>query len=344
MVTPPNYFELSGIDVIAESIASRDNNNLYRTSCFFGEVDRYRAFCAQYAVMRVIDDRIDALPSRVGLSKRARRREQEIVGAWRRSVRAAHSGEPIDPNDLRQLPDPIAQPLLEGLVLAFKQFPVPLDLWEKFFDSMMTDLTGSRFARYEDFLNYAEGASTAPTTIYLYLLAAERQPDGHYQLPPDFELIRCGRALGVFAYLGHILRDLPDDLMTGEEGLLYLAGDDLQRHRLTEEVLFANLAAGRAGNELRGLVAKLVERARTALSEGRSYLTGMMARLRPDCAFILRLIIAIYEAILDKIAACDFDPMARRHLLTDVEKLNIVGTVTRQSLPVMHRQRSLVTL
>jgi hypothetical protein len=32
--------------------------NLYRTSCFFRDMERHRAFCAQYAIMRLVDDRV----------------------------------------------------------------------------------------------------------------------------------------------------------------------------------------------------------------------------------------------------------------------------------------------
>jgi hypothetical protein len=47
---------------VTEAIASRDHNNLYITSSFFMDRMKYKAFCAFYAVMRLVDDRIDNLP------------------------------------------------------------------------------------------------------------------------------------------------------------------------------------------------------------------------------------------------------------------------------------------
>jgi phytoene synthase len=329
---PLNYFSPSGADAGAEAIAARDGNNLYRTSCFFQDLERYRAFCAQYAVMRLVDDRIDAIPSRVALSPADRCAEQEIVNLWQRIVTATHRGDSAGAGRrVASLPEPRAGALLPALAAAFRRFPAPLSLWDNFFAAMRRDLAGARFTTYHEFLDYAEGATVAPTTIYLYLLAASPQPDGSYQPPPGFDLIRCGRALGLFAYLGHILRDLPEDLATGSEGLLYFAADDLNRHRLTEAMLFADLAEGRSRDALRALVATLIARARAALAEGRGYLNTLQGRLAPDCAFILDLIIAIYEAVLEKIEASDCDLMARRHHLTDAEKFGIAKRLARRT-------------
>ncbi len=214
---------------------------------------------------------------------------------------------------------------------AFQRFPVPMALWNNFFDAMKRDVERARFATYPEFLQYAEGASVAPTTIYLFLLSAQRQDNGRYRPPPDFSLVRCGRALGRFAYLGHILRDLPDDLAAGEGGVLFLAADDMQQFQLTEKMLFDDLAAGRAGVALRDLAAELVQRARDAVTEGRRYVGALDGRIGPDCGFILQLIIAIYQAVLDKIETTGYDVVTRGNRLTDDEKGHIVLQVAEQA-------------
>ncbi len=86
-------FHLSGAAAVAEAIAARDNNNLYRTSCFLRDEQRYRTFCAYYAVMRVVDDRVDSLPSRAALSPDERAAEYRILENWRRAVAACQRAE-----------------------------------------------------------------------------------------------------------------------------------------------------------------------------------------------------------------------------------------------------------
>jgi phytoene/squalene synthetase len=224
-----------------------------------------------------------------------------------------------------------ARELLTALRSALHLFPVPRLLWRNFFDAMARDVEQPRFRTYSEFLAYAEGAAVAPTTIYLYLLTSRTPGDRPYLPPAGFDLLRCGRALGLFAYLAHILRDLPDDVGGNRgahgEGLLYVAEDDLARYQLTPGMLYEDRVRGCSRAALRQLVSTLMVRSRAALTEGQRYLTVLNGQLSPDCAFILRLIVAFYVKTLQKIEACGCDPMLRRHTLTEAEKEAIVSRV-----------------
>jgi phytoene/squalene synthetase len=61
---------LTGPFAATEAIAGRDQNNLYLTSCFFRDAHRYEAFCAYYAVMRVVDDGTDECGARPSYDSR----------------------------------------------------------------------------------------------------------------------------------------------------------------------------------------------------------------------------------------------------------------------------------
>jgi len=312
---------LQGVDAVVESVAAKDLNNLYRTSCFFSDAERYRAFCALYAVMRVVDDRVDEVLARKGVGAEERAQERDILEAWHRIVTVCLEGGSPAADDIRGSDYPHINELLVAFKEATGKFPVPAVLWENFFTAMRRDLEQYGFATYSEFLDYTEGASVAPATIYLYLIVAEQESkEGAYYPPSDFDLIQCGRQLGLFAYIGHILRDLARDLAAGDQGLLYLAADDMAAHGLTAHTLMTDLASGSSSPPLQALARDLVERARAAAERGRTYMQVLEGKLNSDRAFILELIVRMYEKVIDKIAACSYDLMTDRHRLTDSEK------------------------
>jgi phytoene synthase len=318
---------LTGVYGVAESIAAKDRNNLYRASCHFRDEERYRAFCADYAIMRSVDDRVDGFLSKPYASAEDRARESRVVEAWHQVIAACLEGDVPAPRDAARTDQPYIGELLTAFAGAVEQFPVPAELWDDFFAAMQQDLRRGQFATYGQYLEYAAGASVAPTTIYLYLILGEpSREEGIYHPPQDFDIVRCGQALGRFAYLAHILRDLREDLMTGERGLLYLAADDMAVNGVTVESLRRDALAETTSPRLRALVRELVERASTLAQEGRAYLATLDGRLSADRQFVLELIVGIYEGVLGKIASCSHDVMAERHRLTSAEK----GTIARQ--------------
>lgn len=312
---------LQGADAVAETVAAKDLNNLYRTSCFFADAERYRVFCALYSVMRIVDDRVDDVLARKGVGAEERAQERDILEAWHRIVTACLEGSSPAEDDIRGSDYPRIDELLTAFKEAIRKFPVPAVLWENFFTAMRRDLEQYGFATYSEFLEYTEGASVAPATIYLYLIAAEQDSEEDAFYPPsDFDLIQCGRQLGLFTYIGHILRDLARDLAAGDQGLLYLAADDMAAHGLTAQTLLTDLASGSSSPPLRALTCDLVERARAAAERGRACMQVLEGKLSSDRAFILELIVRIYEKVVEKIAACSYDLMADHHKLTDLEK------------------------
>lgn len=328
---------LEGIYATAEAIAARDLNNLYLTSCYFVDRERYRAFCSLYAVMRVVDDRIDDIPSRSELSREERLTEHRVVDAWRDALLGPTQEDSGPDAHLASLcPHPQAEDLLRAAHEAMAIFPCPTSLWENFFAAMHSDIERPRLQTFKEFLDYTEGASVAPTTIYLCLITASidaesRAESPRYSLPEGFDLIACGRALGTFAYLGHILRDMAEDLATGEEGLVYLAAEDMRLHGVDEAMMRQDLARTEASPALRALVRDLGQRAAEFLATGRQLCLSLADKLQPDCAYILELIVTIYEEVLAKIASHGHDPMAEKHRLSMDEKLAIAAAVSERT-------------
>lgn len=327
---------LTRADEVTEAIASKDRNNLYVTSSFFRNPVKYRAFCAYYAVMRIVDDRIDHLPPLDRRGATFLRHELDVVTAWERAVRSCCEGiypttSLLDACDFRD-----AGAVFESFVDSYRVLPVPVGLWTNFFAAMRSDLSGGALDRWSDFLAYAEGATVAPTTIYLWLIMARRNRSGDlYEVPKGFDFDACGRHLGIFAYLGHIIRDLARDV-TGTPARLCMAREDMRAHGVSPEMLRTEALNGRAGEATRGLVRDLLQRARRHLAQGRALSLPLRDWMESDSRFILELIITMYEQVIKKIERTEFDPMANRHRLTRPEKTGIVRKVAMRmgySLP-----------
>jgi phytoene/squalene synthetase len=252
-----------------------------------------------YAVMRLVDDTIDNAGDKSTWPAARRQELHAFLDEWQERITRAYHGVPAD------------HPLETALAWAVATFPVPLSLWRSFLDAMRFDVDTHRFADFPTFLRYAEGATVAPTTIYVYLMTAQTAPDGVYRVA-GFDFESCGRQLGLFAYLSHILRDVRKDLYASERGLIYVSHADLAAHDLTESIFRHFIESGRGDARFDQLVGALITRARALRQEGLALARGIWPQLPNDCRFIFQLIVEIYSELLERIAA---EP--RRVLVTD---------------------------
>lgn len=325
---------------VAEAIAARGETALYRAGCYLGDRNRYEAFCAFNAVMRVVAARIHAssFPGREHADASAR--EVAVLDAWHRAVSACLEGRHPDDADLAATEHEQVRPLAIVFAKALRTFPIAGTLWEDFFSAMRRSLDHERFATYGDFTGYAHGAAVSPTTIYLHVVASEPDHDtGAYYPRAEFDPAACGRELGLFGCLTRVVRDLRADLASGNPARRFLAADDMKRHGLTLPALLDDLALGLAGPALRSLVHTLVERARVAAGNGRARLEPLVETLTPDRAFAVEFPVRLHEAALDKIEACGFDPLGEAHRLTEGER----DLLTRQVADEVAARRAAAT-
>ena len=276
---------------VCTEVVRRDPSNLYVTSQFLEDPARYDAFVAMYAVMRLVDDYVDDVPDKSRLSETERARLKAELDHWETRIVAAYASRPSsDPIDV-------------ALAAAARTFPVPIKLWLNFLDAMRFDVNHPRLEDFAQFLEYGEGAAVAPTVIYAYLLTAERQASGHY-LVRDFDFETCGRELGLFAYVAHILRDVAVDMRVGATGLVYLSLADMRAHGLNEDEIRKLIERGEGDERWRTLVQQMCQRAHVMERKGLALARAQYARMAPDCTFVLDLIISVYQELLARIEAC----------------------------------------
>jgi phytoene synthase len=308
---------------VCERIAARDRSSLYLTSQFFEDRSRYDAFIAMYAVMRLIDDIIDNVPDKSRLPAEERAALETELDRWDARIRAACEGHPSgDPLDM-------------ALAAAVLTFPVPVRLWLNFINAMRFEVRHSRFSDFAEFLAYAEGATVAPAVIYVFLLTSLKDQDtGHY-LTDGFDFETCGRELGRFAYLAHILRDVVRDVRAGPTGLVYLSREDLRRHDLNDEVLRGLIEEGAGDDRWRTLVEDICGRAYAMEAHGALMAEAQYSRMPRDCAFILCLIIRIYSDLLRRIEADPNEVLRGDPIPTTPEKAVIVSVARRTCYPLL---------
>ena len=113
--------------------------HLYRVARLFPEQERFDAFCALYASMRWVDDRVDEKQTDLG-----------GLDAWEREIDTAFSGGAP------------ASPFGPALADTLSRFSLKPEPWHRLLSAMRYDLQHDGFATYEGFIRYAEGATVAP--------------------------------------------------------------------------------------------------------------------------------------------------------------------------------------
>ncbi|WP_420405028.1 squalene/phytoene synthase family protein [Nisaea sp.] len=280
---------------VCRDIAGRANANLLHAARLL-PARRQAFFFASYAAMRLIDDAVDddflmrPAPERDA----TRSRMLQEIGAWEAQCLGDGKQGP--------LPAPVRR-AMQGIVLPSDLGAAP---WQGLASAMRRDVEEREMADWEDFLSYAQGATIAPATVFVYLLSAETDEKGFRCRLPEAP-VTYAADLGIFCYLVHILRDLAKDaersdrLVTIPLSLLAEAG--LEKNRLSEAV-----RARDPGVPL--LAAALRAKAGVHLELGRTSLALLKPLLGRREYFALSGLIRIYETLFERFSTDFFDGLA----------------------------------
>jgi len=206
----------------------KDHPNILIAANFWN-ADRYDAAKTCYKLMRQIDDLIDDhKASNQEISENEQGQFLTQVEVWIRQIG----------NQTKN--DPAQQELLD----TFKHFKIPVWPMEAFAKSMIYDIHHDGFPDLQTFLDYSEGASVAPASIFVHLCGI-KEVDGHYE-SPDFDVMEAARPCAIFSYLVHIIRDFQKDQFNH---LNYFADDlvianGLDRKQLSEIAHSGNVTSG----------------------------------------------------------------------------------------------------
>ncbi|MDP4222814.1 MAG: squalene/phytoene synthase family protein [Bacteroidota bacterium] len=199
-----------------------DHPNILIAANFWDE-ERYCAAKKCYRFMREIDDLID--------NHKANRR---VIAEEERTGFVANVNEWLRTIPVRD----DCNPESDGLMNTIRKFRIPLWPLESFAKSMIYDINNDGFPDLKTFLEYAQGASVAPASIFVHLSGLTAQ-DGQY-IEPAFNVREAASPCAIFSYLVHIIRDFQKDQFNN---LNYFADDLIFKNGLTRMDL-NNIAKG----------------------------------------------------------------------------------------------------
>ncbi|HOW24666.1 MAG TPA: squalene/phytoene synthase family protein [Bacteroidales bacterium] len=257
-----------------------DHPNILIAARFWDD-ERYKAARTVYRFMRYIDDMIDdrkALTTTLTCMEKKMFTDQ--VNSW------------IDCLGLDQTRDPFS-----GEVMAtIQRFRIPLHFFYNFARSMVYDISHNGFQTFNEFVDYAEGASNGPASVFVHLCCLE-EAHGEYYLP-SLNISDVARPCALFSYLVHIIRDFQKDQLNN---LNYFALDILHKHDLTPEDLRQAAVTGQIPGAYRQVVREYLEIADTYRQETANELKSLAGRLKPRYMLSLQIIFHLYLKIFERI-------------------------------------------
>jgi phytoene/squalene synthetase len=248
----------------------------------FWDQPRYEAFKICYRSMRRIDDLVDdrkVVGVPLGQSE-----QTDYLTAMTHWLEAVKSGRAVD--------DYTAE-----FLSSLNRFAIPLWPWERLCRAMIYDLEHDGFSTFRTFLRYCEGAAISPAAVFVHLCGVEEVTDGVYRAP-GFDIRRTARALAIFSYHVHILRDFQKDQL---RGLNYFADDLIAAHSLTRADLRRAAETGRVPDSLRELFRRYCSLADYYRGRARMILDRLPDSMAPRYRLSLEVIYGLYGLVFERV-------------------------------------------
>jgi phytoene synthase len=268
----------------------------------FWEADRFCAAKTFYKFMRAIDDMIDNHKAANKFINAGEKCEFiSNVDEWLKMV--------VVPDEC----DPLKKELLDTI----EKFLIPLWPLEAFAKSMIYDINNDGFPTLESFLDYSNGASVAPASIFVHLNGL-RKLNNHFE-KPEFDVKWASTPCAVFSYLVHIIRDFQKDQLNN---LSYFADDLIIKNNLSRKDM-REFAEGRAVNaDFRNLINVYYRLADEYRIKTYDIITKIRPLLSPRYQLSLEIIFNLYLMVFERIDI-------RKGTFTN-EELNPTPDETRQ--------------
>ncbi len=257
-----------------------DHPNILIAANFWDE-DRYCAAKTCYKFMRAIDDLID---NHKATNRRiAAEEKEEFVADVNEWLKTIIISEDCNPEKVE-------------LNKTIERFKIPLWALEAFAKSMIYDINNDGFSSLEAFLDYAQGASVAPASIFVHLSGLTLKDD-HFQ-DPSFDVKEAATPCAIFSYLVHIIRDFQKDQFNN---LNYFADDLIQQNGLTRKDLRDIASGGPIPSGFRNLVKTYYALADEYREKTREVISRIGPAIEPRYQLSFEIIFTLYHMVFERI-------------------------------------------
>jgi len=286
---------------VCREIARREAKNFYYAFIAL-PTPRRNAICAIYAFMRKADDLSDdeTIPSE---ERRSR------LDAWLIAWRAASEGAPT------------GDPVFVAVRDATARFAIPLSLLDELVAGVTMDLDRAESGEpdtYDTFADLYRYCYLVASVVGLVCIRIFGYTD------PRAE--KLAEETGIAFQLTNILRDVAED---AERNRVYLPIEDLLKHGVPLQSFLHRTPGKPPSEKERALLREIAERAENYYRSAEELLPYIDAESRPA----LRVLVAIYHALLKRIERADYDVFSRRASVPLPEKLRIlIVGLTRTTL------------
>jgi phytoene/squalene synthetase len=258
----------------------KDHPNIL-IAAHFWEEERYNAAKVCYNFLRLIDDLIDN-----------HKAENRFIAPEEKQKFTANVEEWLKMLSLSGKDDPFSR----ELVTIIKKFRIPDWALKDFARSMIYDINFDGFPTLGSFIEYAQGASVAPASIFVHLAGLVKKK-GRFSDPP-FNVKKTATPCAVFSYLVHIIRDFQKDQLNN---LNYFADDLAAQHGLTRHDLKEIAWGHPVSDNFRNLVNTYYSLADKYRRKTYRIMKQIFPLLEPRYRLSLEIIFNLYLLVFEKI-------------------------------------------
>ena len=289
---PFNEPTLSHSYAVCREIARREAKNFYYAFIALPKARR-DAICAIYAFMRKADD----LSDDESISREERRRRLDAwLADWCAASKGATTGDPV----------------FVAVRDAIARFAIPPSLLDELVAGVTMDLDRAESGETDTYGTFAD------LYRYCYLVASVVglvciRIFGY----TDARAEKLAEETGIAFQLTNILRDVSED---AERNRVYLPIEDLQKHGVPLQTLLHRGPGSQPSEQERALLLDIAQRAEGYYRSAEK----LMPYIDPESRPALRVLVAIYHALLKRIERADYDVFSRRVSVPLRQKLAIL--------------------